>query len=167
MQNSCLIEELDSGDCILENEIVKTQWINNIIYLSETNYIYINMVTTKNDDLIIVMSSFSDYPTSNVRVFYGLNNEGRGYFKQNNEESKIFTNTVSGSTISRNESEIFMVKLESLSETKEYIFEYGKSVQKIQIYDIEDGFIYKQDFSTAFHYLQNIIQIMRAKVILS
>ena len=113
------------------------------------------------------MSSFSDYPASNVRVFYGLNNEGRGFFFFFNIELKIFTKSASGSTIYRYESEIFMVKLQSLSETKEYIFEYGKSEQKIQIYDIEDGFIYNQDFSSVFHYLQNIIQIMGAKVVLS
>lgn len=77
-----------NNGCIIENEILKTQWINNIIYLSEEGYPYINLVTSKNDDLIIVISSF---PASNIRLFYGLTNEGRGYFTKDNKESTNYT----------------------------------------------------------------------------
>ena len=84
--NNCNLEEIKNETCFLKNEILKTQWINNINYLYYDSYHYINMVVTENQDLIIAMSS---YPPTNQRVFYGLKKEGRGYFNENNKEFKI------------------------------------------------------------------------------
>ena len=75
--SACRLEDLRNETCILDNEIIKTQWINNIIYISENGFNYINMVTTQNNDLIILISS---YPNSNTRILYGITKEGIGYF---------------------------------------------------------------------------------------
>ena len=167
-QVSCSNEELDSGDCIIENEILKTQWIDNIIYLSDTNYIYMNMVTSQNEDLIIVVSSSSSSEL-NKRLFYGIDKEGRGYFKLDNKEQKIYINSLNGDSCERYESEIFMVKFQSLGQTKEYIFDFGKASQLIQIYDIENYITtYKKDFYSVFLLtLYDIRQIIGAKVVLT
>ena len=132
----CTVEEIKDGNCEVENDIIKTQWIDNIIYLTNTFFSYINMVSTKKDDLIILMSP---YPSSNVRYFYGLNNEGRGYFQQNNIDIYNYTMVIdSSNTLGRYESLSFLVKLKSKSETKEYIMEIGKTPQLIQVYDFEE-----------------------------
>ena len=71
--SSCSLEDLRNETCIIDNEIIKTQWINNIIYISENGFNYINIVTTQNNDLIILNSS---YPNSNTRILYGITKEG-------------------------------------------------------------------------------------------
>ena len=115
----CSKEEIDEKLCVVENEVIKNQWINNINYLSEGNYTYINLVSTEKGDLIIVISA---YPATNTRLFYGLTKEGRGYFTVDDKESKIFSMTISSTSIlPRFESETFMVKLQAKTSKQEYI----------------------------------------------
>ena len=72
----------------------------------------------------------SAYPATNTRLFYGLNKEGRGYFTIDNKESANNSMVISKSyTVMRYEAEIFMVKLKSSSETKDYIMDFGKNPQ--------------------------------------
>ena len=162
---SCTKEEVNSGLCILENEIIKNQWINNIIYLSGSGYTYINMVTTKNDDLIIIISA---YPGSNERLFYGITQEGRGYFIKNNQERYDYSFTLASSTtILRFESETFMVKLKSSSEINEYIMEYGKYPQLLQVYNLNNKEQIKvciKDFTSVFYDLSVVKQKIGAKL---
>ena len=162
---SCTVEEIKEGNCEVENDIIKTQWIDNIVYLTNTCFNYINMVTTKNDDLIILMSQ---YPASNIRFFYGLNSEGRGYFQQNNIDIYNYTMAISSSnTFARYESLSFLVKLKSKSETKEYIMEIGKTPQLMHVYDFEDKKIIIQEISSVFYDLTSVRQIMGAFIPLS
>ena len=158
----CTVEEIKLGDCKLENDIIKTQWIDNIIILSNDAFHYINMVTTKNDDLIILISQ---YPGSNLRLFYGLNSEGRGYFVQNNINIKNYTMIISSTTtIERYESVSFLVKLRSKTETKEYIMEIGKTPQLLQVYDFEERKIIVKSIDYVFYELTSVRQLMGAYV---
>ena len=159
---NCTVEEIKEGNCEVENYIIKTQWIDNILYLTNTFFNYINMVTTKNDDLIILMSP---YPASNIRFFYGLNSEGRGYFTQNNKDIYNYTMVISSSNIlGRYESLSFLVKLKSKSETKEYIMEIGKTPQLLQVYDFKEKTIIIQEIKEVFYDLTNVRQLMGAFV---
>ena len=82
--NNCSYKEMNNDKCKVDNEIIKSQWINNIIYIGTDGWIYINMVTTGKNDLIAIVSK---YPSINERIIYGLTKEGRGYFIENNQES--------------------------------------------------------------------------------
>ena len=161
----CSKEEIDEKLCVVENEVVKNQWINNINYLSIGDYKYIILVSTEKDDLISVIST---YPATNTRLFYGLTKEGRGYFTVDNKESKIFSMTMSStSIIQRFESENFMNKLQAKTSKQEYIMEFGKSPQLLHLYDVDSKRILIQEFSDVFYQLYNIHQMIGTSVKLS
>ena len=153
----CNEEEIKNELCILDNPIIKAQWINNINYISENGFNYINMAITQNDDLIILISTF---PTSNKRLLYGITKEGRGYF---NEEKKILKEINDPTTIGRFESEMFMFKLSPIDSTTEYLLSFGKTPQLAEIYDLNTkNIVFHSPISTWFYELFDVKQIVGA-----
>ena len=65
----CTKEEYDSGECTLNNTIIKAQFPNKIIIIGEEKFRYINFVTLSNGDMIIETSA---YPANNKSIFFGL-----------------------------------------------------------------------------------------------
>ena len=77
-------ELYNSGGCIIDNQIIKKQWLNNIILIKESGLKYINFHFFQNGDMIFETSA---YPCNRDRIFFGLKKNGRYYFKnENNEE---------------------------------------------------------------------------------
>jgi hypothetical protein len=85
----CTKEEYESKECILDNSIIKTQFPNNLIIFGDFSFRYLNFLQFSNGDMIFETSPYPVYPSKNVRIFYGLKNNGRYYFKKNdsNEET--------------------------------------------------------------------------------
>ena len=79
----CSQEEFKSSICIIKNEIIKTQWLTSFIPISDLNYRYISPTISKNNDLIILTTKSTGSPT---RKFFGINKDGRYYFKDSNDE---------------------------------------------------------------------------------
>ena len=77
----CEEEEFNNKLCTINNTIFKTQWLNNIIFLGEENFEFINFAKLSNGDMIIETTSSR---TSDIIIVYILNNEGTPYLKQNN-----------------------------------------------------------------------------------
>ena len=130
--SSCMEEEINAESCLIDNEIVKTQWISNIDYISGNKFVYFNMALSQKGDLLILVSS---YPATNTRILYGITKEGRGYFNDN----KIYTMELiydDDEVMGKFESEIFMIKLASSTATTEYIFSLAKTPQLIEVYDL-------------------------------
>ena len=152
----CSLEDLRDNVCIIDNDIVKTQWINNIIYLSGDELKYINMAVTQKDDLLILMSN---YPKTNTRALYGITRDGIGYFNGNKTYSMEINDP---NTRGRFESEIFIIKLSNISSNKEYIMSYGKTSQYCEIYDLESKIIYFKDIETMFYQLYTVDQTIGA-----
>ena len=73
----CSPEQFNSSQCIINNPIIKTQWLTNLIPLSHLNFRYINPVLSKNGDLIIQTTKSTGSPE---RKFFGIKNNGRYYF---------------------------------------------------------------------------------------
>ena len=130
----CTLEEINNKQCEISNEIIKGQWLNNIIYLGESSCPYINIETSENNDFYAEVSCF---PESNIRYFFGLTKEGKGFFKdKNNKEIEFYIMELdSVNKTGRFESEIFSFKLDSNLDNKIYLLSYGKSDQFIEIYD--------------------------------
>ena len=85
----CTNEQFNSSECKINNLIVKTQWLTNLIPISEVNFRYISPVFTKNDDLIIQTTKSTGSPE---RKFFGIRKNGRYYFNDSNgEEYPYFT----------------------------------------------------------------------------
>jgi hypothetical protein len=143
----CTGNEIKSGVCQIENEIIKTQWMDNTIYFSDGMH-YINILNTQKDVLIVLLSEF---PGSNKRYFYALDQEGRGYFNENGDHIYQKAITInSESIITRFESFSFLIKLKAKTQTKEYIMDIGSEPQLLQIYDFEQGSITTREISKVF-----------------
>ena len=105
------------------------------------------MAITKNDDLIVLISS---YPESKTRIFYGITKEGKGFF---NDEKKYIMDITYSTVMGKYESEIFFVKLSDLSSSKEYLLSFGKTPQLAEIYDLNSKKMYSTPISSWFYNL--------------
>jgi hypothetical protein len=65
----CSKEQFNSAYCKIDNSIIKTQWLNNIIQIGPLNYRYINFASYSNGDMVVETTSF---PSDPKRYFYGL-----------------------------------------------------------------------------------------------
>ena len=119
---SCEEEEINNNLCIIENEIIKTQYLNNIIYIKEENIAFLNIEVSENNNLYYILST---YPPSNARIFYMLNNEGYGFLNRDNPYYKTEINDPL--TLGRYESIFFPFQLLSESDNKEFLINIGKS----------------------------------------
>jgi hypothetical protein len=117
----CTKEDYESKECTINNTIIRTQFPNNIIIVGEISFRYLNFMTFSNKDMVFETSS---YPMNNKRIFYGLKQNGRYYFKKNNSEEETPFNYL----IADKEEE---GKLESINynikiKKKEYIISIGR-----------------------------------------
>ena len=64
----CNESQFNSGECKINNRIVKTQWLNNIIKFENTNG-DINLIKNSNEDKIIFSTTFSN---KEERIIFAL-----------------------------------------------------------------------------------------------
>ena len=153
---SCSAEDLNNKLCIVENEIIKTQWINKIYLIGGNGFNYINLAESENNDLFVLVSSF---PKSNERILFGLTNKGEGYFSSQKIKKLIINDT---KTEGKYETDMLMVKLASTSSTKEYLLSFARTPQYTEIYDLESEKIYFGSTSTIFYPIYAIYQLLAA-----
>ena len=131
--DECPPDYIESGKCEISNEIIKTQFFNNMISLkySSANLTHFDIYTTLNGDLLF-LGSTHEFGYEDKRVFYVLNRNGRGYFTNQitKEESAIYIyeNLLSSKTYGNLFS--FVVG------NKEYIFNISPS-GFIEVYDLD------------------------------
>jgi hypothetical protein len=154
--DTCSLQEIKSHQCILSNEIIEVQWLNNIIYLGDIDYRYIGIESSENDDLLVEVSSF---PNNNMRVFYGLTKEGKGFFKKGDQETVFYQMEINDNeTRGRFESEIFTFKLDSSSDDRIYLLSFSKGNQFVEVYDFYQEKSYFKTMYTCFETTNNVYQ---------
>jgi len=129
----CTKEEYESEECILDNSIIKTQFLNNLMNLGEMSFRYFNFVQFSNGDLILETSPF---PPNNKRIFFGLKKNGRYYFKNDNNEETPFNYLIADN--------IFESKYESgnsiiINDGKEYFLSIGRLETFTELFDFENN----------------------------
>ena len=142
---SCKTEEINKGICIINNDIIKAQWLNNIIIIGGKEFIYVNVESSETNNLYYLVSSF---PASNERMFYILNNEGYGLFDKNNPfiTLKVDDPEKKG----RFESDLLLIKLFSSDDNKEYLMSLSLGVQNVELYDFYNKNIYSNSMEKTF-----------------
>jgi hypothetical protein len=135
----CSEEDLNGSICIIDNEIIKTQWLNNIIIFNEYNYRFTNMIINKDGDLIIVISP---QQLNGRRLFFRLKQNGSFYFKdENNKEVMSRTivvldnNNIDGAL--RYESQVFLIRINN-DNNKEFLVSISRDFGYMEIYDLDD-----------------------------
>ena len=137
----CTKDEYESKECILDNSIIKTQFPNNLIILGDFSFRFLNFLQFSNGDMIFETSPFPIDPSNNKRIFYGLKNNGRYYFKKNdtNEETPFNNLTIDIKNECKYESGNSIIIIDG----KEYFLSIGRMSSYTEIFDFENNkFIY-------------------------
>ena len=74
----CTKAHFDSGYCKIDNSIINTTWLNDIILFDFYKFRFGNFAMNSNGDMIY---ECSDEETKGKRLFYGLKKDGSYYFK--------------------------------------------------------------------------------------
>ena len=146
--NFCSKNEFKTEACIIDNGIIKTQWVNNIIIIGYNGCGYVNIETFSNGDLIVEASNFSG--TDKRRIFYALKQNGRNFF--GNEEEKTDTPShsmeLTESDIEINNPNILNIISEN--DNKEYLVSISNELLYEELYDFENNKVFVQSSSTLF-----------------
>ena len=155
-EGKCTDEEFKSEYCKIDNEIIKTQWFNNIIYITEEEgFNYVDIISTSNEDLIVISNTDSTNEENKFkRKFYGLKKNGRNYFINNDTSKETPFYQLTANNI-RNQGDIFSIKLKENLDNKEYIISISSN--NFEIYDLENGLIYEKSIKEVFG-IKSIIQ---------
>ena len=141
----CSEEEFNNNDCKIDNDIIKTQWLNNFIVFNEYNYRFINIVINKDGDLILETSPEELGGKSGKRLFFRLKKNGNFFFKNENNEEVMSRSIVvlndDGEGALRYESQVFLVKINDDSDgsIKEFLVSISIYFGYMEIYDIDDN----------------------------
>ena len=139
---------------ILENSTIKTQLLNNIIKFNISGLQYVNFASFSNGDLIFEATY---YPYNATRIFFGIKNNGRGFFKNSttNKEEYYYSmkSQYADNKLEKYESTNLVIK-ESNNGTKgkEYLMSLSKENSYVEIYDFNNNTIYQK-------HLKNFIDV--------
>ena len=100
-QNKCSLKyctesEFINGNCVVNNNIIRTQWLNNIILIGDISYKYSYPYFDLDNNLIIATYPYDDNEESEIyrsRIFYGIQTNGRPLFynkKKGFQSKKIY-----------------------------------------------------------------------------
>ena len=154
---NCPPDYIENGTCEINNEIIKVQWLNNIIHFNNYNDIkiksdYADIITTSNGNLILLTSSSVDQHNGK-RLFYILKKDGRGYFINENGETPFYL--VENLLDIKNNGNNYSIKLNNTNEDKEYITSISSN-NNLDIYDFNGRIYYSKSLN---EYMVEIIII--------
>ena len=153
----CSKDQFDSNYCSINNTIIKTQWLNNIIEIGTINYRYINFASYSNGDMIIETTS---YPAEPKRYFYGFKKNGRPFFKNKNTQEEtpyyVINTNEQNNNKGKYESTAIIIKSSENGEGngKEYFLSVSQSDFYVELFDFNNDKIYFKSinsFSTFQH----------------
>ena len=149
----CSHDELSANTCSVDNSIIKTQWLNNILIFNQYNFRAGNFAINDDGDMII------EYSENDKRLFYGLKKDGSYLFNDDTTHYKII-DFANSSGMKRYESKNIFIYINN----KQYLFSTGTSDSISELYDLEDintnlqkattEFLGKEIFSYAFSLLK-------------
>ena len=140
----CSEEDFKNENCIIDNDIIRTQWLNNIINFGDKNCGFTKIEQYSNGDMIAI--SQINQGNSSAPYFYGLKQNGRPFFIKNGKETPY--NPLNNYIIPQdnhnqyNESEVLIVKSES--NEKENILILERQTNFIELFNFDNNDIDSQ-----------------------
>ena len=142
----CTNDEYNTGICKIENPIIKTQWLSNIIQIGDKNYKYFTYAKGKTNDLIIETTSF---PENNLRKFYCITAEEWNCFIDRNEPNNHFyyvnVSDKNGTARNKYEGEAIYIQLtdnSTESDKKEYFLSLSVNNGYTELFDFENNKVF-------------------------
>ena len=139
----CTEQQYKDKECIIDNQIIKTQWLNNIIRIGEKNFRYINFAIYSNGDLVVQTTSC---PCSSKRMFYGIKSNGRAFFNNITDSKKTYFYSIEAKDQPSNtgsckyEGESFIAKInDGANKGKEYVVNFSKTSQYTELYLFDEN----------------------------
>ena len=136
----CTSNDFSIGECKIDNNIIRTQWLNRMNIIAEKGFRLISMATFSNGDLILeTIKGYND----KKRYFYGLNITGNYFFENKTGKSYHLTevNNDLGSDPYFNIFTVFSNE-ENNDDKKEYLILISNETNKIELYDFENFKVY-------------------------
>ena len=133
----CSDSDFESKKCIINNPIIKTQWLNNIIEIGEKNFRFINIGIFSNGDMLIHLNA---NPAQSKRIFYGLKENGRPLFQKDGKQYPFYIKNVESENADFLESESAIIK--TIISDKEYYFSISRLNSTVEILSIEEDTIF-------------------------
>ena len=130
----CTTSQFDSGECSVNNAIIKTQWLNDIILFDLDKFRYGSFTINSKGDLIY-LSSVEDMK---IRLFYWIKRDGSFHFVNENGEaipSKTLLVQNGDSFPKRYESQIISVLANN---NEEYLLSISLWEGSIEYYNLEN-----------------------------
>ena len=163
ISNNCSIQYCDKNkfsteECIIKNEIVKTQWLNNIIIIGDLYFRYINFGIYSNGDMVI---GTTVYPGNTTRKFYGIKNNGRPLFTADSKETPHKIIEIPEDIKGNYESESLVIK--ATPDGKEYFLWVSKLENYVEMFNFENGNIYKAS-TTDFSGVTDLVSMRHALI---
>ena len=151
----CPKEKFISGECVIDNEIIKIQWLNNIIKIGDLNFRYINFATYSNGDMIVETDAC---PGNDQRMFYGIKSNGRAFFNEESGSKKtnyfllqVIDNTIEEKYKYKFEAENFIITInEGENKGKEYLMGVPKGDLYGEIYFFDERNIKRKPTQNIF-----------------
>ena len=147
--NSCVLKYCSKSDfsnniCKIDNTIVATQWLNNIIDFGVENCKYTKSALFSNNDIIFFSAA------KNIPYFYGLKENGRALFIENGNETYNYSlKKNSDNSVDYENGEMMVIKLGTGGE--EYLLNIGEGSQYTELYDFNNKRIYYKSTKEAFN----------------
>ena len=138
----CTENEFQSNICLIDNDIIKTQWLNNFIDFKEYRYRFTSLLTNEDGDLILFSSPEE---LNGQRLIFRIKKNGKPYYKNNNNEEIFSKNKIvldgdyNGAL--RYESQVFLIKVnnDNYDENKQFLVSISLYYGFMEIYDIDDN----------------------------
>ena len=142
----CSDEDYENKTCIISNEIIKTQWLSNIIKIGDKDFRYVNFATYSNGSMIVETTA---YPGNKYGYFFGLKSNGLPFFENSNHYSIEVNDQPGNENRYRFEAENFAAIIDDNQYLgEEYLVSIPKGSQYSEMFMFDDDKTIKQKKST-------------------
>ena len=132
----CTKEEFDQGKCVIDNSIIKTQWLTNIINVGSKTFRFINFAISSKNELYLHTTA---YPYSYYNCFFGIKSNGRPLLNFNGELlSVVCVKYDDLSKKARYNGELITLVVSDNNIEKEYLMSIGKDDNYVELFDFID-----------------------------
>ena len=133
----CTETEYENEFCIIDNDIIKTQWLSNIIRFDDL-YRFVSFAINSKGDMIAEFSV--EHDTSGKRLFYGLKQEGNYFFKNSDGSEAPTKIVIINDSSDRIDSKNLFISLNNNTEdTNEYLLSVSIYHGNFEIFDFESN----------------------------
>ena len=129
----CTNDDFNKGECKIDNDIIRAQWLNRMNIIATNGFIFVSMAAFSDGGLILGTIKGNE---DKKRYFYGLNKNGNNFFENKGRSSVL---AEANNNLGKDYFNIFTVfsNKENNSDKKEYLILIPNESNKIELYDFE------------------------------